>query len=220
MRGGHIRLPSRRVNLCCGSQKVPGYLGIDIAMGSDLEIDLERDDLPFPDAKLEAVVMMSAINYFPRNRGKELIKEMFRVLEPGGVCRVGVQDMRALAQRYVSNDVEFFFEKLPDGRDRLEGPTIGDKFAAWFSATRSAKTDASTAMTSSPWLIYSRRPVSESSNFGSTGKAGWWKLKTWTTVLSKCFSWKRLSDDPAETGQACLSRRPDHRANAALIRHG
>ena len=132
MRGGHIRLPSRRVNLCCGSQKVPGYLGIDIAMGSDLVVDLERDDLPFPDAKLEAVVMMSAINYFPRNRGKELIKEMFRVLEPGGVCRVGVQDMRALAQRYVSNDVEFFFEKLPDGRDRLEGPTIGDKFASWF----------------------------------------------------------------------------------------
>ena len=45
---------------------------------------------------------------------------------------MGVQDMRALAERYLSNDTEFFFQKLPDGRDRFEGPTIGDKFVAWF----------------------------------------------------------------------------------------
>lgn len=45
---------------------------------------------------------------------------------------MGVQDMRVLAGRYLRNDTEFFFQKLPDGRDRFEGLTIGDKFAAWF----------------------------------------------------------------------------------------
>jgi ubiquinone/menaquinone biosynthesis C-methylase UbiE len=75
---------------------------------------------------------MSAINYFTRARAQQLVREMRRVLRPGGVCRVGVQDMRALAERYVRGDTEFFFQKLPDGRDRFEGPTLGDKFAAWF----------------------------------------------------------------------------------------
>jgi len=60
------------------------------------------------------------------------VREMHRVLRPNGVCRVGVQDLKSLSERYVRGDSEFFNQKLPDGRDRFEGPTIGDKFAAWF----------------------------------------------------------------------------------------
>ena len=121
----------RKLNLCSGTQKVPGYFGIDIIDGADLRLDLETMDLPFPPASVDTVVCMSAINYFTRTRAQHLAVEIHRVLRPGGVCRVGVQDMKALAERYVRGDREFFFQKLPDGRERLEGPTIGDKFAAW-----------------------------------------------------------------------------------------
>ncbi len=122
----------RKVNLCCGTQQVPGYLGIDQVNGADLRLDLATTDLPFGAASLDAVVCMSAINYFKRVRAQQLVREIWRVLRPGGVCRMGVQDMRALAERYVRGDSEFFFQKLADGRDRFEGPTLGDKFAAWF----------------------------------------------------------------------------------------
>jgi SAM-dependent methyltransferase len=122
----------RKVNLCCGQQRVPGYFGIDAIDGCDLRLDLSLHDLPFAEESLETVVCMSAINYFTRARGRQLVREVFRVLRPGGICRMGVQDMRALAERYVRNDVDFFFQKIPNGRDRFEGPTIGDKFAAWF----------------------------------------------------------------------------------------
>lgn len=122
----------RRINLCCGSQKVQGYFGIDVVSGCDLYLDLSRSGLPFCSSTIDVVVCMSAINYFSRARGEELVYEMFRVLRPGGICRIGVQDMRALAERYMKNDTEFFFQTLPDGRERFEGPTIGDKFAAWF----------------------------------------------------------------------------------------
>lgn len=129
------RLRSRgvtKVNLCSGTQKVPGYLGIDLVEGADLRLDLSTKDLPFAESSLDALVCMSAINYFTRERAQQLVREMRRVLRPGGVCRVGVQDMRSLAERYVRGDRDFFFQKLPDGRDRFEGPTLGDKFAAWF----------------------------------------------------------------------------------------
>jgi SAM-dependent methyltransferase len=122
----------RKLNLCCGVQRVPGYFGIDLVGGADLRLDLETTDLPFRAASLDTVVCMSAINYFTRERARRLAQEMCRVLRPGGVCRVGVQDMKALAERYVRGDREFFFQKLPDGRERFEGPTLGDKFAAWF----------------------------------------------------------------------------------------
>jgi SAM-dependent methyltransferase len=122
----------RRLNLCSGSQKVPGYFGIDLVDGADLHLDLAGNDLPFRAASLDTVVCMSAINYFTRRRAQELVGEIHRVLRPGGVCRVGVQDLKSLAERYVRGDREFFHQKLPDGRDRFEGPTLGDKFAAWF----------------------------------------------------------------------------------------
>lgn len=122
----------RKVNLACGTQKVGGYLGIDVGGAADLRLDLSKYDLPFADSSIETLACMSAINYFTRSRAQQLVREMHRVLRPGGVCRVGVQDMRALAERYVRGDREFFFQKLADGRERFEGPTLGDKFAAWF----------------------------------------------------------------------------------------
>src|SRR5205807_4508067 len=57
-------LEIRKVNLCCGSQKVPGYFGIDLVDGVDLRLDLAKVDLPFAASSLETVVCISAINYF------------------------------------------------------------------------------------------------------------------------------------------------------------
>jgi hypothetical protein len=57
---------------------------------------------------------------------------VYRVLKPGEIARFGVQDMENIARKYVDKDASFFFQRLPDGRERFEGPTIGDKFAAWF----------------------------------------------------------------------------------------
>lgn len=122
----------RKVNLCCGTQKVPGYFGIDLLAGADLRLDLEKIDLPFAAESLDTVVCMSAINYFTRERAQALVREVHRVLRPGGVCRIGVQDLKSLAERYVRGDREFFHQKLADGRERFSGPTLGDKFAAWF----------------------------------------------------------------------------------------
>ena len=121
-----------KVNLCCGPQKVPGYRGIDAAMGADLVMDLSKRDLPFHSNSVEAVVCTSAINYFSRARAQESINETYRVLKPGGVARFSVQDMESISRRYVEKDTDFFFQRLSSGRERFEGPTLGDKFAAWF----------------------------------------------------------------------------------------
>ena len=121
-----------KINLCSGNRRIPGYFNVDIGSGADLTIDLAKRDLPFPPNSVESLVCMSAINYFTRSRASELIRQCHDILSPGGIARFGVQDLETLARRYVRKDREFFFQKGPDGKDRFEGPTIGDKFAAWF----------------------------------------------------------------------------------------
>ena len=135
----HTRyFPVRRINLCCGSQKIPGYCGIDLCLGADMVINLAKRDLPFGTGSLETVVCTSGINYFTRARARFLIREVCRVLKPAGIARFSVQDMEAIARRHVEKNVDFFFQKFPDGRERFDGPTIGDKFAAWFYGYRTA----------------------------------------------------------------------------------
>ncbi|CAB1070112.1 hypothetical protein D1AOALGA4SA_828 [Olavius algarvensis Delta 1 endosymbiont] len=126
-----LRQEVDKLNMCSGSSRIPGYLNLDISARADLPINLAKRNLPLPDSSIEVVVSMSAINYFTRDRARELINEIYRVLKPGGITRFGVQDLEKLAARYVQKDRDFFFQKLPDGTFRFEGPTLGDKFVAW-----------------------------------------------------------------------------------------
>lgn len=121
-----------RLNLCCGQRKIAGYIGVDIYGDADLAFDLASYDLPYEDESMDAVVCMSGINYFTRTRAQGVIHDIYRVLRKGGIARFGVQDMNAIAKRYVDKDATFFFQKTDSGNDRFEGPTLGDKFAAWF----------------------------------------------------------------------------------------
>lgn len=122
----------KRINLCSGPQKIPGFLRVDISRGADIRIDLSLFDLPLVNNSLDSVICVSAINYFSRQRALEIVTQVYRALRPGGVTRFAVQDLESIARRYVEKDAAFFFQKLPNGRERFEGPTIGDKFVAWF----------------------------------------------------------------------------------------
>jgi len=130
--GMGVGSPVTCINLCSGASRIPGYFNVDIAKGADLVMDLAKQDLPFSPNSVQRIVCMSSINYFSRARASELIMQCFEILEPGGVARFGVQDLEMLAQRYLQKDTAFFFQKLPNGKDRFEGPTLGDKFVAWF----------------------------------------------------------------------------------------
>jgi len=123
---------ANKINLCCGTQKINGFIGVDITNLADIILDLKYNNLPFNTNSADVVICISAINYFTYERGAEIVSEVFRILKQGGIARFGVQDMESIAKRYINKDNDFFFQKLPNGSDRFTGPTIGDKFAAWF----------------------------------------------------------------------------------------
>ncbi len=124
------------VNLCSGDVLLPGFCNVDVAQKSDLILDLEKSLMPFADNSCARLVCISAINYFSRSRGLEIIRDVHRVLAPGGVTRFATQDLRLIAEKYIKTDRDFFFQKAADGRDRFEGETMGDKFNSWFYGYR------------------------------------------------------------------------------------
>jgi SAM-dependent methyltransferase len=125
------KLNIQKIDLCCGPDKKLGYFGVDFTGNPDLKLDISKYNLPFSNKSIKVVICISAINYFTKERAQKIINEVFRILEPGGIARFGVQDLEIIAKRYVEKDEKFFFQKL-NGVDRFEGNTLGDKFAAWF----------------------------------------------------------------------------------------
>ena len=119
-----------RINLCCGPNLLPGWVNVDI-QGADVNVDLEHELLPFPDASASVVVCISAINYFTRERGRELLADVLRVLRPGGLLRLGVQDLKLLARRYLDGDMDFWGEAQKSGADRFAGAAFAVRMAAW-----------------------------------------------------------------------------------------
>jgi predicted SAM-dependent methyltransferase len=129
---GWVGKKINKINIGSGMISLPEYCNLDIYTQADLIIDLERKLLPFKDNSIDVAVCISTINYFTRKRGEEIIKDTFRVLKPGGIARFGVQDLKLIVTKYINNDREFFFQKLPDGRERFTGATIADKINSWF----------------------------------------------------------------------------------------
>lgn len=129
---GKVAKTIQKVNLCSGPVQIEGYINVDMYSIADFVLDLEKDLLPFADESVDVLVCISAINYFTRQRAAEIIKDVYRVLKPGGVTRFASQDLRVLAEKYVNRDLGFYFQKLSDGRDRFPGSTIADKFNEFF----------------------------------------------------------------------------------------
>lgn len=120
-----------KVNLCSGPVTIPGYVSVDF-QDADIIVDLETELLPFPDGCVDVLVCISAINYFSRERAATIIRDIHRVMKPGGVVRFGTQDLRLLTARYLDRDAGFYFEKRADGGDRFPGRTFGEKLNAFF----------------------------------------------------------------------------------------
>jgi len=119
------------INLCSGGIKIPGYFSVDIK-NADLNIDLRTKRLPFRDSSIERLVCISSINYFSKDRAKIIIGDIFHMMKEGGVVRFAVQDLRKIAEKYIANDRDFFFQKTESGKQRFRGETPCEMLNNWF----------------------------------------------------------------------------------------
>lgn len=92
-----------RLHLGCGTNKLPGWVNIDIfGMDPDLHWDL-RWRLPFPDGSAAAVFLEHVVEHFSLSDTISLLDDCRRVLRSGGRIRVGVPDFGEYLESYASD---------------------------------------------------------------------------------------------------------------------
>lgn len=91
-----------KINLGCGGRYRPDWTNVDFIARPPHVIghDLSRP-LPFAPNRAEMVYASHVLEHFSRSDGLRLLKECHRVLAPGGVIRIVVPDLEAIARNYL-----------------------------------------------------------------------------------------------------------------------
>lgn len=99
-----------KLHLGCGGNLIPGWVNTDIVDG-DVRVDLRRG-LPFPDRAAAYVYTCHMLEHLAHpGEAMPLLREIHRVLRPGGIVRIVVPDIEPLLRAYTADDREFFTER-------------------------------------------------------------------------------------------------------------
>lgn len=87
-----------RLQIGTGPLSLPGWLNSDL-ISADVYLDVTRP-LPLPDASFAYAFGEHLIEHVPEATGARLLRELHRVLRPGGVLRLTTPDLRKLVALY------------------------------------------------------------------------------------------------------------------------
>jgi predicted SAM-dependent methyltransferase len=127
-------LVSRRLNWGCGEHPEPGWINSDIKDGPGIDLSCDiREGLPLEADTIDYAVSIHALPEIPYTDIVGALRELRRVLKPGGVLRLALPDLDKGIQAYLSEDQDYFL--IPDEDARA----IGSKFIVqmiWYGYSR------------------------------------------------------------------------------------
>ena len=120
------------INLGCGLKWKLGNWG-----GADEEITGERLDsktiFPYKENSLKFAYSSHFFEHVDNIVALNLFNETYRVLQPGGTFRVTVPSISALANKFKSNDVDFFEKTLKfEGRPEWQSNGVEPNICSYF----------------------------------------------------------------------------------------
>lgn len=89
------------LNIGCGSHFFPEWTNVDLAPARGvLGMDI-RKPLPWPDGSFDLTYSSHVLEHLEPQDGVDLMREQFRLLKPGGLCRVAVPDLEGICREYL-----------------------------------------------------------------------------------------------------------------------
>ena len=79
-----------KINIGCGRDKKPGFIGIDIDENVCPDIVASALDLPFDDGGVDEVVSEHLVEHFTLDEAQKFFDEIYRVLKKGGIANIKV----------------------------------------------------------------------------------------------------------------------------------
>src|ERR1700730_6974800 len=101
------------LNLGCGGRFHPDWVNIDLTSNRTgvISHDLSKG-IPFSPDSADAIYLAAVFEHIRRNDAANFLREIYRVLKPGGIVRVGVPDLEKICRLYL---------------EKLEASLAGDK---------------------------------------------------------------------------------------------
>lgn len=125
----------RRLNWGCGASGEPGWINSDVKEGPGVDISCDiRNGLPLESDSIEYAVSIHALPELTFPDLVPALRELRRVLKPGGVLRLCLPDLLKGVEAYRRGDRSYFL--IPD-EDAL---SMGGKLAVqltWYGYSRS-----------------------------------------------------------------------------------
>ena len=92
----------RYLNLGCGLRFRPDWTNLDNTSSNPyVQAHDCRQGIPFSDNSFEVVYHSHLLEHFPEHEALPLLRECHRILQPGGIIRVAVPDLEAIARLYL-----------------------------------------------------------------------------------------------------------------------
>lgn len=113
----------RRLQFGCGAFPALGWINANLepGLGVDIRCDI-REGLPLRSDSINYVASMHALCELPYLEIVPALRELRRVLKPGGVIRLGLPDLDRAIAAYVKADLDYF--SIPEG----ETASLSGKF--------------------------------------------------------------------------------------------
>jgi SAM-dependent methyltransferase len=110
-----------KLHLGCGKRNIPGYVHIDVVDYPHIAHVASIDNLPFiPDESVSVIYTCHVLEHFKRRDAQRVLREWYRVLQPGGTLRTAVPDFAALCEVYRrSEDLSLVIGSLFGRQDYL-----------------------------------------------------------------------------------------------------
>lgn len=120
-----IKTLQKREDFCvvfgCGETKHHGWVGIDGVGGSNVALTLDlRRKLPFRDCSAKNCYSEHFLEHLDPCECARHLKDVHRILIPGGRYRVVVPAAKRFMQKYIENDREFFSLAFPWAATAIE----------------------------------------------------------------------------------------------------
>lgn len=101
----HDKKGSIKLNVGCGTDYKDGWINIDNNSDENIEkLDLNwdlRNPLPFPENSVDFIFNEHFIEHLTVEEGQKAIKDLMRVLKPGGVLRIATPDLEVTVDKYL-----------------------------------------------------------------------------------------------------------------------